>query len=320
MTPRVSVVVPAYNSVAFIDATMRSILAQTFTDFELLVSDHSSTNGTWEALQRFTDDPRVRLSRLPYGGGAPANFNAVTNLATGEFLKLVCGDDLLYPENLSLQVAALAAHPSAVLAASTRDIIDAAGTPVLRDRGLGGLRGEVTGKAAIRRTVLAGTNICGEPGSVLFRRDALSDVGGWDGRFPYVIDQATYCAVLVRGSLMAVPGPLAAFRLSRSQWSVQLTRAQCNQAIALHHELGAVHPGLLDRDDLLVADARARATALGRRAVYGWLGRRMIPEMAPGAGRRGVEDVESGVALRLMPTTSRRRRTFTMPRAGRRAE
>ena len=64
MTPRVSVVVPTYNSVAFIDATMRSILAQTFTDFELVVSDHSSTDGTWEALQQFTEDPRVRLSRL----------------------------------------------------------------------------------------------------------------------------------------------------------------------------------------------------------------------------------------------------------------
>ena len=107
MTPRVSVVVPAYNSVAFIDATMRSILAQTFSDFELVVSDHSSTDGTWEALQQFTADPRVRLSRLASGGGAPANWNAVTDLATGEFIKLVCGDDLLYPDSLAEQVAAL---------------------------------------------------------------------------------------------------------------------------------------------------------------------------------------------------------------------
>ena len=107
MTPRVSVVVPAYNSVAFIDATMRSILGQSFTEFELVVSDHSSTDGTWEALQRFAADPRVRLSRLASGGGASANFNAVTDLATGEFIKLVCGDDLLSPDSLAEQVAAL---------------------------------------------------------------------------------------------------------------------------------------------------------------------------------------------------------------------
>ena len=201
---------------------MRSILGQTFTDFELVVSDHSSTDGTWEALQPFAADPRVRLSRLAPGGGGPANFNAVTDLATGEFIKLVCGDDLLSPDSLAEQVAALEARPAAVMAASPRDVIDAAGTPVLRNRGLAGLRGEVNGADAIRKTVLAGTNIFGEPASVLFRRSVLVDAGGWDGRFPYLIDQATYCAVLIRGNLVAVPRSLAAFRVSPSQWSVRL--------------------------------------------------------------------------------------------------
>jgi glycosyltransferase involved in cell wall biosynthesis len=275
VTPRVSVVVPAYNSAAFIDATMRSILAQTFSDFELVVSDHNSTDGTWEVLQQFTADPRVRLSRLASGGGAPANFNAVTDLAIGEFLKLVCGDDLLYPDCLAEQAAALAAHPSAVMAASTRDVIDAAGVPVLRNRGLAGLRGEVNGAEAIRRTVLAGTNIFGEPSSVLFRRTALVDAGGWDGRFPYLIDQATYCAVLLRGSLVAVPRSLAAFRVSESQWSMQLVRAQAEQAIGSSRELAAAHPGLIGPRHLLVGNLRARVNAYGRRAVYRWLGRRM---------------------------------------------
>jgi len=282
VTPRVSVVVPAYNSAAYIDATMKSILAQTCTDFELLVSDHSSTDGTWESLQPYAADSRVRLSRLPRGGGAPANWNAVTDLATGEFVKLVCGDDLLYPECLAVQVDALAAHPSAVLAASPRDVVDAVGTPLLRDRGLAGLRGEVTGTDAIRRTVLAGTNIFGEPASVLFRRNALTDAGGWDGRFPYMIDEATYCAVLLHGNLVAVPGPLAAFRVSQSQWSVRLTRSQADQAIGFHQWFAAEHPGLLDKRHVFVGNARARFNAVARRAVYRWLGRRM--RSAPDAG------------------------------------
>ncbi|WP_260736549.1 glycosyltransferase family A protein [Mycobacterium sp. SMC-2] len=286
--PRVSVVVPTYNSVEFIDATMGSILAQSFSDFELVVSDHSSTDGTWEALQPYTADPRVRVTRLASGGGAPANWNAVTDLGTGEFIKLVCGDDVLYPENLAMQVAALTAHPSAVLAASTRDIIDAAGRAVLRGRGLKGLRGEVTGVEAIRHTVLAGTNIFGEPASVMFRRSALVDASGWDSRFPYLIDLATYCAVLLRGNLVAVPGPLAAFRVSRSQWSVQLMRSQADQTIGFQRELATTQPGLLNRRHLWVGSARAHANALGRRAVYRWLGRRMRPSTSADNGQRDI--------------------------------
>ncbi|CAM3035671.1 glycosyl transferase [Mycobacterium intermedium] len=287
MTPRVSVVVPSYNNVDFIDATMRSILAQSFSDFELVVSDHSSTDGTWEALQQFTSDPRVRLSRLPSGGGAPANFNAVTNLATGEFIKLVCGDDLLFPDSLAEQLAALETHPSAVMAASQRDVVDAAGAPVFRNRGLGRLSGEVSGAVAIRRTILAGTNIYGEPASVLFRRAALVDAGGWDSRFPYLIDQATYCAVLLRGNLVAVPRSLAAFRVSDSQWSVQLVRAQADQAIGFRREFAAAHSDLISPRQLLVGNMRARATAVARRSVYFWLGRRMRSRVATDGRQRG---------------------------------
>lgn len=282
--PRVSVVVPTYNSAAFIDATMRSILAQTFSDFELVVSDHNSTDGTWEALQRYAADPRVRLSRLTHGGGAPANFNAVTDLANGEFIKLVCGDDILYRDSLVMQVEALSMHPSAVLVASARDVVDAAGTPLIRNRGLAGLHGQVTGAVAIRRTVLAGTNIFGEPASVLFRRAALTAAGGWDARFPYLIDEATYCAVLLQGNLFALPRPLAAFRISEAQWSVQLARSQAEQAVDFHRWFAAAHPELLGPGHLLVGNARARANAVARRVVYRWLGRRLSHDIAPDDG------------------------------------
>lgn len=293
--PRVSVVVPAYNSVAFIGATMRSILAQTFDDFELVVSDHSSTDGTWEALQPFSSDPRVRLSRLPPGGGAPANWNAVTDLATGEFVKLVCGDDLLSPDSLAEQVEALEAHPRGVLAASPRHVIDAVGAPVMRNRGLAGLRGEVNGAEAIRRTVLAGTNIFGEPASVLVRRAALIDAGGWDARFPYLIDEATYCSVLLRGNLIAVPRPLAAFRVSESQWSVQLVRAQAQQAIGFSREFAVANPGLLGPHHLMVGTIRAHANAAARRAVYRWLGGRMRGHLVTDGDQHADDKVDPDI-------------------------
>ncbi|OBG25072.1 glycosyltransferase family 2 protein [Mycobacterium sp. 852002-51057_SCH5723018] len=288
MTPLVSVVVPVYNGVAFIHETMQSILAQTFSDFELLVSERYSTDGTWEALQRYAADPRVRLTRLDAPGPAPVNFKHVTDLATGEFIKAVCADDVLYPDNLAVLVKELRAYPSAVLAVSSRDVIDASGRMVLRNRGLAGLRGEVSGVDAIRRTVLAGTNIFGEPPTALFRRDALIEAGGWEANRPFLFDLATYCRVLLHshGTLVAVPRPLWAFRLSGAQETVRTYKhTQTEDVVAFFRELAAANPGLLNRQHLLLGSTRAHMNTLGRHAMYRWLGRKRLETAT--VGRQG---------------------------------
>lgn len=274
-TPRVSVVVPSYNNASFIEATMDSILAQTFEDFELVVADHSSADGTWELLQRYRSDPRVRLLRTENGGGAPRNWGRVTSAAGGELVKLVCGDDIIYPDCLQLQVEAMDANPTVVLVAGQRDLIDARGDILLSRRGLAGLTGRVPGTSAVRHTVLSGSNIFGEPACVLIRRETLVDAGGWDGRHPYVIDLASYVNVLLRGDFLGIETSLAAFRLSSSQWSVHLARKQSGQVIGFHHQLARDTSGLLSRTDLLRGDVRARGMAYARRLAYLWVGRRM---------------------------------------------
>jgi glycosyltransferase involved in cell wall biosynthesis len=269
--PRVSVVVPSYNSVEFIDQALTSILEQTYTDFELIISDHSSTDGTWERIQTYETDPRVRTMQLPAGGGAPANWSAVTEQAGGELIKLVCGDDLLYPTSLAEQVAAFDRHPDAVLVATQRDILDQHGVSLVRGRGVQGLDGLVPGDDAIRRTVRSGTNIFGEPVCVLFDREVLAASGGWDARSPYLIDQATCARVLLRGSMVAIRRPLAGFRINPGQWSVRLAKDQAAHARAFHHLLARDHPGLLSTSDVRIGDARATAMAFVRRAAYLWL-------------------------------------------------
>jgi glycosyltransferase involved in cell wall biosynthesis len=273
--PLVSVVVPAYRNGAFIEQAMTSILDQEYTNLEVVVADHASDDDTWERLQQFAADPRVTLTTTPTGGGAPANWSRVTELATGEYLKLVCGDDVIRPGLIARQVEALEANPGSVIAASMRDIVDASGEVMIRGRGLGGLRGTVKGEEALRRTVAAGTNILGEPACVLFRREALVAAGGWDDRWPYLIDEATYARVLLRGDLEAVDAPLAEFRLSAGQWSVALARSQRSQAVAFHRALRAEHPDVVSGSDVAMGNARARANAIARRAVYVLFARRL---------------------------------------------
>ncbi|MFC4606085.1 glycosyltransferase family 2 protein [Rhodococcus kronopolitis] len=275
MTPRVSVVVPAYNNADYLAETIDSILNQTFEDFELIIADHSSTDGTMAVMQRYADDPRVQLLTTEAGGGAKRNWDRVSKAATGELLKLVCGDDTIYPTCLAEQVAAFDAHPSVVLVAAQRKLVDATGRTVLSARGLAGLKGLVSGRDAARRTVTAGANIFGEPGCVLMKRSALESIGWWDDTNPYVIDEATYTGVALQGDVYAIAKPLASFRVNAGQWSVRLAKQQAGQVAAFHRALRESDPTLLSAMDVRIGDARALATSFMRRAVYMVLRRRM---------------------------------------------
>ncbi len=268
-------VVPAFNNAEHIADTIESILRQSFTDFELVIADHASTDSTKAIIDRFTGDERVRVIETEAGGGAVRNWNRVSREASGEYIKLVCGDDLLEPTMLEKQVAALDKEPSATLVASRRALVDSAGGTLLKSRGLPGLSGLVPGHRAVRTAVRAGSNIFGEPACVLMRRGTLESVGWWSAEFPYVIDEATYAQLLLIGDLVAIPEQLASFRLSSSQWSVALAQSQARQVVGFHGMLAHNNPGVLSAADLLIGNLRARMTARLRRFVYILYRRRM---------------------------------------------
>lgn len=278
MTPRVSVVIPAFNNADYIEQTVDSVLAQTFTDFELLIADHSSTDNTASLIRRYASDPRVRLSATPSGGGAQRNWNTVSRAASGQYLKLVCGDDLLYPTILERQVAELDQHgDGVVITACSRDLVDGRGRVFMRARGLQGIRGRVDGRHALRAIVRSGANPLGEPACVMFRRSALASAGWWDATNPYYIDAGTYAQVLLHGDLAATHEPLAAFRVSADQWSVRLAREQSVQAEAFHRQAQRLAPEVIHATDVWRGNLMARKAEVQRRLAYAWLGKRMRP-------------------------------------------
>lgn len=271
--PTVSIVVPAYNNADYIEDTMRSILAQTHKDLEVIVADHSSTDETWAKLQQFAHDPRVTLLTTESGGGARRNWNRVTEAATSEFVKLVCGDDIIEPTLVERQLAAFS--DGVVMTATSRSIVDAQGATVMANRGISPLEGRHSGRESIRATVRAGTNLFGEPACVMMRREALSEAGFWAEGEQYLIDEATYVSVLAQGDFVGIREPLASFRVNAGQWSVRLIGEQAQQAIRFHRKLQNVMPGVVSASDVRLGNLRARANAHARRLVYTWLGRRM---------------------------------------------
>src|SRR5690606_34223573 len=106
-------------------AALDSLLAQTFTDFELIISDNASTDGTQSICESYASrDPRVRYIRQARNIGAARNHNYTVEVARGELFKWAAHDDLYSPRFLDACVAELDAHPEAVLAFSRTCFID----------------------------------------------------------------------------------------------------------------------------------------------------------------------------------------------------
>jgi glycosyltransferase involved in cell wall biosynthesis len=116
-SPRVSIGLPVYNGDAFLASAIDSLLAQTYRDFELIISDNASTDGT-EAIcrDRAARDQRVRYLRHDVNQGAMRNFNCVVELARGEYFKWAAHDDMHEPTYVERCVEVLDRHPDVVLA------------------------------------------------------------------------------------------------------------------------------------------------------------------------------------------------------------
>jgi glycosyltransferase involved in cell wall biosynthesis len=116
--PRVSVGMPAYNAEATIGAAIESILDQTLGDFELIISDNASSDGTWQIIQAFErSDSRVIGIRQPANLGANGNYSTLFRHARAPLFKWASSNDWCAPRFLEDCVAVLEAHPDTVLVA-----------------------------------------------------------------------------------------------------------------------------------------------------------------------------------------------------------
>lgn len=99
--PKVSIITPAFNSAGFIAQTIESILDQTFRDWEMIVVDDASTDGTSDVVKRYSEgDGRIRLFRLPVNSGAAAARNKAISEASGRYIAFCDSDDRWMPEKL----------------------------------------------------------------------------------------------------------------------------------------------------------------------------------------------------------------------------
>lgn len=124
--PKVSVAIPTYNCARYIARSIESVLGQTWTDFELVISDNASTDGTADICREFAvRDSRVRYIRRDINIGGPGNFRYVFSQCNGEYHKWTTADDFLDATYLARAIAVLDAQPEVVLCYSKTQLINA---------------------------------------------------------------------------------------------------------------------------------------------------------------------------------------------------
>jgi glycosyltransferase involved in cell wall biosynthesis len=171
-SPVISVILPVYNAERYVTQAIESILAQTFTDFELLITDDGSTDRSLPILQQYAaKDCRIQLTSSSNQGVSKTR-NHMLHQAKGEFIAVMDADDIASPDRFARQIAFLREHPEVVCVGSAHAVIDH------RGRFLSHLPLPQT-DAEIQQAALAGHGSICHP-CAMVRRTAMLAVGGYN--------------------------------------------------------------------------------------------------------------------------------------------
>ena len=177
--PAVSVVITTFNRQELLPRAVRSVLSQTYTDFELIIVDDHSTDSTGSVVRDF-EDPRIRYVRLEKNSGLSASRNTGIHIARGQYVAFLDDDDEWKPEKLEKQVAlANESPPEYGVFHCGADKVDAMGQLIGQSFPSG--RGNV-------REDLVQRNLVTISSTYLFRNDALDRIGGFDENLASHVD------------------------------------------------------------------------------------------------------------------------------------
>ena len=241
--PAVTVVIPAYNAAATLAPALESVLAQTYDDFEVIVVDDGSTDGTASVAAGFGSP--VRCIRTENGGVSRAR-NRGLEEAEGALVAFLDADDLWRPDKLARQVPALADRPGAGISTAGSQKVDEHLAP------LGAVPAGAPGDPC--EALLLKSMVLGQISSALVRRKMALEVGGFDARLSQCADWDFFLRLAVRTEFAVIAQPLVLYRVAASAMSSDIP--------------------LLERDTFAVLDRFFASEAAGpymglRRHSYG---------------------------------------------------
>lgn len=207
--PEVSIVIPCFNAIRFLRETVESVFAQTFGDYEVILVDDGSTDGTTEIIQSYGS--RVRAVLGPNRGPSAAR-NSGTALARGLFIQYLDADDLLLPRALEERVQALAAGDAEVAYCDWQRIEE--------DGGGTFSRGEIVARTLEDvhpdPEIACFTDFWAPPAALLYRRSVVDRIGSWNESLPVIQDARFLLDAALHGArFVHVAGVSALYRVHR---------------------------------------------------------------------------------------------------------
>ena len=172
--PKVSICIPTHNQAQFLPQCLEKALAQTYADYEVVVSINHCTDDTERVVQPYLSHPRLRVVRPPTFLKPGENFRYAIEQSRGKYFNYIASDDWLYPEFLGALVPALDQHPNVVFGFTASTFTDVTGKITNINRSLGGSYVR-NGYRELERYINA---FCATGDALLIRRSAYDAVGG----------------------------------------------------------------------------------------------------------------------------------------------
>jgi len=207
---------PVRNALPFLDAAISSILEQSFADFELIIGDDGSTDGSSDRLRAWSArDPRIRLLHRNESGGPVGSSNWVADAARAPIVARMDADDIAHRHRLQRQIDIFYARPDIVLVGTLFEAIDA--------------KGRLTRRSGTR-AIDPGDAPPIAHGSIMYRKAAFDQAGGYAVGTDYFEDFDLYYRIAAVGKLIVLTEPLYRYRFSETSARLNIPIAQLQHA------------------------------------------------------------------------------------------
>ena len=276
--PKVAVCIPTWNGGRFVADAIQSILAQSFTNLEIVVVDDHSTDSTVEVVRSFAD-PRLTLYENERRLGIPGNWNHALSLARGEYVCLFHQDDRMEPDNLARKAHVLDSDPTIGLVHSAIELVLEPSAPYPPAQWVEEAAEDfiVDDPVYFRRLLLEGNIICAS--TVLARREALVEAGGFDPELGFACDYALWMRLCLDRRVAFLSQPLVKYRWHADNETHRFRFEKgVQEALAASHKVLSDYrqrPGREQEAELLRASvdvlARVRRWAAELDRGRGWL-------------------------------------------------